>query len=99
MSDLRRVQRAPALQKGKAVLNNGRAAVNCTIRDLSPLGARLSFTHPTFLPRKFNLVFDEGDQTVTVIWQAGLLAGVRFQTPLHAVPNKPQRRSWFGLRG
>ena len=72
---------SPAKQPGKAVIS-GRNEVECTIRDLSSLGARLKFSHPTFLPRQFRLVFDDSDQKVTVIWQAGVVAGVRFQTPL-----------------
>jgi hypothetical protein len=73
----------------------GGPEVTCTIRDLSATGARLSFSHPTFLPRTFRLLFDEQDQRVTVRWQAGVMAGVRFQTPLrHLAPKKKRRWPW-----
>ncbi len=92
MAELRNAPRLPAKQRGKAIIN-GRNEVDCTIRDLSSLGARLKFSHPTFLPRQFRLVFDESDQKVTVIWQAGVIAGVRFQTPLRNLPAR-KKRSW-----
>lgn len=97
MAESRNAPRAPAKHQAKAFLGSGRE-VSCTIRDLSALGARLGFLHPTFLPRQFRLVFDDYDQKVTVIWQAGVLAGVRFQTPIrHFVP--PKKRPWPWSRG
>lgn len=97
MAELRNAPRSPAKRKGKAVIN-GRSEVDCTVRDLSSLGARLNFPHPTFLPRKFRLVFDDQDQNVTVIWQAGMLAGVRFQQPIRSLP-AAKKRSWPWSRG
>ena len=92
MAEKRSAPRQSAKQPGKAVIS-GRSEVECTIRDLSSLGARLKFSHPTFLPRQFRLVFDDSDQKVTVIWQAGVIAGVRFQTPLRNLP-KRKKRAW-----
>jgi hypothetical protein len=98
MADKRRAPRITGKQQAKALIG-GRTEVGCTIRDMSALGARLRFPRPTFLPRKFRLAFDDQEQTVTVIWQAGLLAGVRFETPVRGLPRPERRRSWFGLRG
>ncbi len=92
MSELRHAPRLPAKQRGKAFIT-GRSQVECVVRDVSSLGARLKFMNPTFLPRQFRLVFEGTDQKVTVIWQAGLIAGVRFQTPLRNLPAK-KKRSW-----
>jgi PilZ domain len=97
MAEARNAPRAPAKQQGKAVIS-GRSEVKCTIRDLSALGARLSFMNPTFLPRQFRLQFDEQDQKVTVVWQAGVLAGVRFQQPLRHLPVQ-KKKAWFWSRG
>jgi hypothetical protein len=100
MPDLRRVARVASRQRGKALIGD-RSAVTCTVRDLSPLGARLSFSNPTFLPRRFLLQIDgEEERNVTVIWQAGVLAGVRFATPLRPVaPPRKKKKSWSWLRG
>jgi len=87
MAESRVAPRVPAKQQGKALIG-GRADIDCTIRDLSALGARLRFSNPTFLPRQFRLQFDDQEQKVTVIWQAGVLAGVRFQTPLRNMPER-----------
>jgi PilZ domain len=91
MPELRNAPRSAAKHQGKAIISGREIA--CTIRDLSALGARLNFAHPTFLPRQFRLVFDEGDQKVTVMWQAGGTAGVRFQTPLRHLPRR-KKRTW-----
>jgi PilZ domain len=96
MAEKRKAPRAPAKQRGKALIS-GRSELSCTIRDLSPFGARISFMHPAFLPRTFRLVFDEQDQKVTVVWQAGVMAGVRFQTPLGRVA-APKKKGWLWAR-
>ena len=88
MAESRVAPRIAARQKGKALIGSGKE-LDCSIRDLSATGARIGFSNPAFLPRQFRLQFDGQDQKVTVIWQAGVIAGVRFQTPL---PNMPQRK-------
>lgn len=94
MSESRSAPRTSAKKLGTAIIG-GRAEISCTIRDLSATGARLSFMHPTFLPRTFRLRFDQEDQRVTVMWQAGVLAGVRFQTPLrHLAPRRKRVWPW-----
>lgn len=95
MPDYRRAPRKDTKQTGKLVLH-GRPEIDCTIRDLSASGARLSFRHPIFLPRTFRLRFGVEDQRVTVIWQGGLFAGVRFQSPIaSAAPRKKRSLSWL----
>jgi len=98
MPNQRKTPRANSKLAAKAILS-GRADVPCTIRDLSATGARLSFRNPTILPRVFNLQFASEDHRATVVWQAGLFAGVRFQAPTRAyVPQQKKRFSFWGLR-
>ena len=98
MPNQRKTARSASKLEAKAVLS-GRADVACTISDLSATGARLSFRHPTILPRQFNLRFGSEDHRATVVWQAGLFAGVRFQSPTRAyVPAQKKRFSLWGLR-
>jgi len=92
MPELRNAPRTAARQRGTVVVS-GRAEIPCTIRDLSSLGARLGFMNPTILPRSFRLLFDGEDQRVTVMWQAGVLAGVRFHTAIGRLP-APKKRAW-----
>ena len=94
MPDKRDAPRATAKQQGKAVVG-GRADIECAIRDLSSTGAKLSFSNPTFLPKTFVLRFSGDDHRVTVKWQRGLQAGVRFQTPIRSpVPKKRRLLAW-----
>jgi hypothetical protein len=96
MAESRNAPRSGTKQKGTAVVNGG-SAIDCTIRDLSATGARLTFQHPTILPRTFRLRFADQDERVTVMWRRGLQAGVRFYSPIRTnVPQK--RRSWLWTR-
>lgn len=98
MREDRKSPRAASKLEGKAVLS-GRSDVPCRIRDLSATGARLSFRNPIILPRQFSLRFGEETHRATVVWQAGLFAGVRFQSPTRAYTPPPKKRfALFGLR-
>jgi hypothetical protein len=97
MPDYRKAPRAQSKQPCVALI--GRSKVECAIRDVSATGARLSFHHPTSLPRTFRLRFDDRDQVVTVVWQGGLFAGVRFQSPIAAAAApRPRQFFRFGAR-
>jgi len=93
MRESRIAPRSTAKKRGTAAIG-GRAEIDCVIRDISPIGARLNFPHPTILPRAFRLKFDGQDHKVTVIWQAGLLAGVRFHAPIKPFASAPKKRGW-----
>lgn len=97
MPELRNAPRAAAKMSGRVVIP-GRPEIAVTVRDLSSLGARLGFNHPIILPRVFRLLFDDEDQKVTVIWQAGVLAGVRFQSPVRHLA-APKKKKWPWSRG
>jgi hypothetical protein len=99
MADKRRIPRASAKYQGKVVLA-GRPDIDCSIRDLSAFGARLQFRVRAFLPRNFKLRFNGMEKDVRVVWQSGLLAGVRFPEPMTAqVPKARKRSLWSALRG
>jgi hypothetical protein len=90
MAEARTAPRATAKNRGTAIIS-GRTEIDCMIRDLSSHGARLSFLNPTILPRQFQLRFDDHDQRVTVVWQKGRLAGVKFQSPIRR-PGAAQKK-------
>ena len=84
MSELRKRQGLPpSITRLCSV--TGKPDIVCSLRNLSNLGAQLSFPKPTILPRIFSLKFDGVEQRVTVMWQSGRLAGVRFQTPIKGI--------------
>jgi hypothetical protein len=92
MRETRNAPRISAKHQG-IVSIVGRPEIPCTLRNLSNLGAQLAFQNPTILPRAFQLRFDGLDQRVSVIWQSGRLAGVRFQSPLKNI-SAPKKRLW-----
>jgi hypothetical protein len=98
MPEARNAPRIVAKQQG-IVHINGRPEIACTVRNLSNTGAQLNFSNPTILPRAFHLKFDGSEQRVTVIWQSGRLAGVRFQTPLRGIGAAAKRKMWPWSRG
>jgi hypothetical protein len=95
MAESRKSPRSAAKRPGVATLND-RSELSCTVRDLSATGARVSFAHPIFLPKSVRLRFDEDDQRVTVVWQRGVMAGVKFQTPIKIAAAK--KKSFWSLR-
>jgi len=92
MPDTRAAPRIAARHQG-LIVATGRPDILCVIRNLSNSGAQLSFANPTILPRAFQLKFDGFSQRVTVVWQSGRVAGVRFQTALRGI-GAQQKRSW-----
>jgi hypothetical protein len=96
MQEDRNAPRTATKTQGTAILGDQRR-LDCAIRDLSATGAKLSFRQPTFLPKTFRLSFDSEDQRVSVVWQRGLHAGVRFQTPIRRVTPPKKKKGLLGL--
>jgi hypothetical protein len=95
MPEARKSPRRATSQRCVAVLGS-RAEIECTIKDMSAAGARLTFRHAAFLPKTFQLRFGQDERRVTVVWQRGLSAGVRFQEPvrMQAAPKKRRLGFW-----
>jgi hypothetical protein len=74
------------LKEGKVLLSDW-TAIDCTIRDLTPEGARIVIGGATTLPAEFRLVTVATATMVPVklLWQRGLSAGVAFTGPEAAV--------------
>ena len=84
MREARNAPRIAAKQQGTIHIQ-GRPDLTCSLRNISNTGALLSFPNPVILPRSFEIKFDGQQLRVTVVWQSGRLAGVKFQTPLRGV--------------
>ena len=78
----RQAFRQRTLKQGKVVLSD-RTAIDCTIRDLTPEGARLVFGGETALPEEFRLFITAADciAPAKLLWQRGLSAGIAFTGP------------------
>jgi hypothetical protein len=94
MPEARRSQRRATSQRCVAVLGS-RAEIECAIKDMSATGARLIFRHAAFLPKTFQLRFGAEERRVTVVWQRGLSAGVRFQEPVRMQAPKKRRLGFW----
>ncbi len=70
-------------------------SLDCTVRDISPAGARLEFESPVALPGEFRLRLVSADLTIPAVcvWQRKLEAGVRFVGvgTVGSVENSPAR--------
>jgi hypothetical protein len=77
------------LKDGKVVLSDW-SVVDCLIRNLSEVGARLEFSGPTTLPRAFRVLIVSSNliYPAEVEWQRGLSAGICFTGPGSVPPRK-----------
>ena len=91
LEEQRSAPRRRVRQRAVAILRPG-AHVDCTLVDTSETGARLMFHTRVILPKKFRLylIVAERQVDVSVVWQRGTLAGVRYAT---RVPQAKTRTS------
>ena len=73
-------QRKRTFLAARVVFNNRSSVIDCTVRDLSPSGARLVFGHPLPLPAQFELEIPSKGQVLccSLRWSAGVSCGVHF---------------------
>src|SRR5262249_30877235 len=76
----RRIARQKSFLRGSIHFNNRRTVVDCLIRDISPYGARLTFSDTVTTPDVLELYIPQKEQTlrVHVIWRHGQEIGVAF---------------------
>jgi hypothetical protein len=79
MLERRAERRTRTLKEGKVLLSDY-VATRCTIRDLSPGGARIELETAIVLPSAFRLQIVSADVTIpaTSAWQRGTEVGVKF---------------------
>ena len=79
--DQRKIRRTRTLKGARIVFNGGYSAYECTVRDLTPNGARLNFGDATGVPNHFEIDLEHGHEPrrkCTVRWRAGSTVGVSF---------------------
>jgi hypothetical protein len=96
LSEQRSAHRRHVKQRAVAILKPG-AEVDCTVLDTSETGARLNFRNRVILPKKFKVYLSAPAREidVSVVWQKGTLAGVRYAVRL---PGPKERSGGFFRR-
>jgi PilZ domain len=100
MDDKRKAPRRRVLKVGKIVFADGMRVIDCTIRDLSSVGARLIVGNIVGVPDTFQL-FEKSTGMLyraSVIWRQSDSVGVRFEgtpTSIHDASNKRFARLKF----
>ncbi len=80
-TDKRASQRRTTLKGGHIVFNAGRSTIDCTVRNLSPKGAKLTVNSVVGIPDTFDLVLAaHSKQSCRVIWRRLKEIGVEFRT-------------------
>lgn len=78
--DDRGAPRQKTLKGARIVFNEGRSTIDCTIRNLSPGGAKLLVTSVVGVPNSFDLVMANGERRACrVAWRALKELGVAFE--------------------
>jgi hypothetical protein len=80
MAERRRETRRKSLLRGRIFFNNRRSAVDCLVRDISDIGARLIFSDAVSVPDIVDVYIPQKEQTMRahVQWRHGDEVGVEF---------------------
>jgi hypothetical protein len=83
MEDRRRLPRLKSLLRGRVYFNNRNSTIECLVRDISALGARLAFADDVTIPDVIELYVPHKDQIYRshTVWRHGSEAGIAFSMP------------------
>lgn len=76
MSERRTTLRHRVLKAGTIEFGGG--AINCMVRNLSPIGAALDVTTPVGIPEHFTLIADGSHKPCRIIWRGQKRIGIEF---------------------
>ena len=76
----RRAQRTRVLKGAKIILNSSTSLLDCSVRNLTNLGACLQIASPLGIPQQFDVTFDcaRSRRPCRVIWRTSKQLGVEF---------------------
>lgn len=79
--DHRQALRRLTLKGARIAFNGGRSTVDCTVRNLSPRGAKLQLASVVGIPDTFDLLLDGSSrQPCRVVWRRLKELGIAFRT-------------------
>ena len=81
MQERRRVQRTRIERSARLLLDERVPVIDCTVRDLTNLGACLEVVNSHHLPETFDLLFDSihARRPCRVVWRGDMRLGVSFE--------------------
>ena len=81
MEERRRVQRTRTLKSARILFSHSASVIDCTVRNLTNLGACLHVANSFGMPERFDLVFDSihARRPCRVIWRTDERLGVSFE--------------------
>jgi hypothetical protein len=83
MDERRRVARARTLKRARIVFNYSGSVIDCTVRNLTMIGACLHVPDSLGVPDKFDLMFGSSHdrRPCHVVWRTDTKLGVSFDEP------------------
>jgi PilZ domain len=94
MDDKRKAARRRVLKEGKIVFADAMRVIDCTIRDMSPEGARLMIANSVGVPDTF-MLYEKSSGLLypaTVAWRQASSLGVKFDGPASSVHDAANKR-------
>ncbi len=88
VKEKRAIRRTKVLKTGKIVNMDYSSVASCTVRDLSPLGAKVVYAGKTMVPAEFQLLLksDWSIRDARVVWREKGVIGVEFTSPARRAP-------------
>lgn len=82
MSNLRSAPRVKSFLRGEIIFANGASRTECTVRDISDVGARVQIPESITVPECFDLVIPQKGLTERskTVWRHGSEIGVTFES-------------------
>ncbi len=80
MDERRKIQRTRTLKSARIVFNHSSSVIDCTVRNLTNIGACLHVPDSLGVPESFELMFDSAHvrRRCTVVWRTDTKLGVSF---------------------
>lgn len=79
MEERRKYPRSRVLKSGRIAMSDKGRKIDCTVRNLSPVGACVELPSSTFgIPQAFTLMHAGGEQPCRVIWRTEQRMGLAF---------------------
>jgi hypothetical protein len=80
MGERRKVVRQKSFLQGRVIFNNGRTSLDCLVREITPLGARIIFSDVVSIPDTVDLHLPQKNRTAhaRVVWRHSDEIGLAF---------------------
>jgi hypothetical protein len=81
MEERRTIQRTRTLKSARIAFNHSSSVIDCTVRNLTNVGACLHVTSSLGVPETFDLMFDSirAHRPCRVVWRTETKIGVAFE--------------------